>query len=273
MYRFDDYADSVRFIQKESGGFEPEAALVLGSGLGFLGDLISDPCILDYADIPNFKVSAAPGHKGRLVLGKLAGKKVAVMQGRVHCYEGHSPEEVAFPVRALNKLGAGSLIITNACGGINTAFDVGDIMLIRDHIALFGVSPLKGPNLGEFGVRFPDMSVAYTPALCEVARAAARELDCPIREGVYMYFPGPQYETPAEIRAARALGADTAGMSTVPEVIAARHAGMDILGFSLVCNMASGVLDVRLTEEDVLAAAAEARPRFSALVLKCLENM
>ncbi len=273
MYTIENYMESVSSIRERCGSFEPEVAMVLGSGLGFLGEIVKDPIIIDYKDIPHFKHSTAPGHSGKLVLGRLAGKNVAVMQGRVHSYEGHTPEEVVFPIRVLNKLGAESLIITNACGGINTGFNIGDIMLINDHIMLYGMSPLRGPNQAGFGVRFPDMSTTYTPELRKTAHTAADALGIVLRDGVYFYFPGPQYETPAEIRAARILGGDAAGMSTVPEVIAARHAGMQILGFSLVCNMAAGVLDVKLTEEDVLAAAAEARPKFSALVLKCLELM
>jgi purine-nucleoside phosphorylase len=219
------------------------------------------------------KTSTAPGHKGQFVFGTLSGKRVAAMQGRVHTYEGYSFEEVTFAVRVLKLLGAGTLIVTNACGAVNLDYHVGDIMVINDHIKLTGQCPLTGQNMPEFGVRFPDMSKTYTPALRDLAIKSAAALGQTLRDGVYMFFTGPQYETPAEIRAARVLGADTVGMSTVPEVIAARHAGMDILGFSLISNMAAGVLDQPLSEQEVLDAAAMCRDKFSALILKCLKEM
>ncbi len=267
------YQESAAAIQKKIGDFVPEVALVLGSGLGFLGDLCEDAIIVPYGDIPHFKVSTAPGHKGQFVFGTLSGKRVAVMQGRMHTYEGYTFEEVTYAVRVLRLLGSKTLIVTNACGGVNLDFSVGDIMLITDHIKLVAPSPLTGANLPEFGVRFPDMSKTYTPALQTLAHESAAALGQKIQQGVYMFFTGPHYETPAEIRAARVLGADTVGMSTVPEVIAARHAGMDILGFSLVSNMAAGVVDQPLSEEEVLEAAAACKDRFSALILKCLEGM
>jgi len=271
LYSFEDYQRSADVIRTRAGGFRPEVFLILGSGLGYLGDLCTNAVRIDYADIPGFAVSTAPGHSGRLVLGELAGRRVCIMQGRVHSYEGLSPEEIAFPVRVARLLGASAFIVTNAAGGVNAGFSAGDIMLIEDHIKLFGESPLRGVNLAEFGPRFNDMTHTYTKALREKALGVAARLGTSLRRGVYMYFPGPQYETPAEIRAARALGADAVGMSTVPEVIAARHCGMEILGFSLISNLAAGMLDQPLSEEEVLEAAAAAKERFSALILGCLE--
>ena len=219
------------------------------------------------------KVSTAPGHKGRFVFGTLGGKPVGVMQGRIHCYEGYTPEEVAFPVRVFRLLGATKLIVTNAAGCANAAWNAGDLMLIRDHIRLMGFSPLWGSNLEEFGPRFNDMTWVYSRRLGSIARAVAEENGITLREGVYMFFPGPQYETPAEVRAARILGADVCGMSTVPEATVAAHAGMETLGLSLCTNMAAGMLAKPLSGEEVIASADAAAPRFSKLVLGILERM
>ena len=247
--------------------------MILGSGLGDMADAVEGAVAVPYGDIPHFKASTAPGHKGRLVFGTLEGRQVAVMQGRMHHYEGYSYEEVSYAVRVLRLLGCGTLIVTNAAGCINLEWKAGELMLITDHIKFFLESPLRGENLPEFGVRFPDASHLYTPALQELARQTAKELDIPLREGVYMYFPGPQYETPAEIRAARVLGADAAGMSTAPEVITAGHCGMQVLGFTLLSNMAAGILDQPLSEQEVLDAAAACRDKFSRLVLACLNKL
>ena len=270
---FVQYQESADFIRARLGGFVPKVAMILGSGLGFLGDVVEDPIRVPYGEIPHFKVSTAPGHKGQLVFGTLEGQNVAVMQGRMHHYEGYSYEEVAYAVRVLRLLGCDTLIVTNAAGCINLEWKAGELMLITDHIKFFMESPLRGENLPEFGVRFPDASHLYTPALQELARQTARELDIPLREGVYMYFPGPQFETPAEVRMARILGADAVGMSTVPETIVAAHCGMQVLGFTLCTNMAAGVLDQPLSGEEVLEAAREAKPRFTALVKACLEQV
>ena len=272
-YTFAQYQESAQAIRARIGDFVPKVAMILGSGLGYLGDQVEQPIAVPYGDIPHFKVSTAPGHKGRLVFGTLEGRSVAVMQGRMHHYEGYSYEEVAYAVRVLRLLGCGTLIVTNAAGCINTAWKAGDLMLISDHIKFFMESPLRGPNLPEFGVRFPDASHLYTPALRTMAKETARALGIDLKEGVYMYFPGPQYETPAEIRAARILGGDAAGMSTAPEVIAAGHCGMQVLGFTLLSNMAAGILDQPLTEQEVLDAAEACRDKFSRLVLACLKNL
>jgi len=273
QYAFEQYRDSADYIRSRIGDFTPETAMILGSGLGYLGDEVRDAAAVSYGDIPNFKVSTAPGHKGRLVFGRLEGKNVAVMQGRVHHYEGYSYEEASYAVRVLRLLGAENLIVTNAAGCVNTAWAPGDLMLITDHIKFFMESPLRGANLQEFGPRFPDASGLYTPALRETARRAAAELGVGLREGVYMYFPGPQYETPAEVRAARILGADAVGMSTAPEVITAGHCGMRVLGFTLLANMAAGILDQPLSEQEVLDAGEKCREKFSRLVLACLRRM
>ena len=272
-YTFSDYQESERAIREKIGDFRPEVALVLGSGLGFLGDVVEDAVAVDYRDIPHFKVSTAPGHKGRMVLGTLRGKKVAVMQGRMHHYEGYDYKDVSYGVRVMRLLGADKLIVTNAAGCVREDWKAGDLMLITDHIKMFLESPLRGENLPEFGPRFPDASFLYTPALQELARKTAAELNIPIREGVYMYFPGPQYETPAEVRMARILGGDAVGMSTAPEVITAGPCGMEVLGFTLLTNMAAGILPRKLTEEEVLEAAEACKDKFSRLVLACLEKM
>ena len=272
-YTMEQYRESAEALRAVLGGFRPRVLLILGSGLGFLGDAVEEPVAVPYSAVPHMKRSTAPDHRGRFVFGRLAGQNVAVMQGRLHTYEGWSFADVSYPVRVLRLLGAEALVVTNAAGAVNTAFSAGDIMLITDHIKLFGVSPLCGENLEDFGPRFPDMSHVYTPALRDVARQTAQSLGLPLREGVYMYFPGPQYETPSEVRLARILGADAVGMSTVPEAIVAAHCGMDVLGFTLCTNMAAGVLDRPLSSDEVLAAAADAAPRFSALVKGCLSRL
>ena len=273
QYTYHQYQESADALRVRLAGFRPDVLLILGSGLGALGDEVEAPIVVSYGDVPHMKHSTAPDHKGQFVFGRLAGRNVAVMQGRLHTYEGWSFADVSYPVRVLRLLGAETLIVTNAAGAVNTGFSAGDIMLITDHIKLFGVSPLCGPNLDEFGPRFPDMSHVYTPALVEKARKAAENLDIRLRQGVYMYFPGPQYETPAEVRLARILGADAVGMSTVPEAITAAHCGMNVLGFTLCTNMAAGVLDQPLSGEEVIAAGQAAGPKFTALVKSCLEQV
>ena len=267
------YQESARVLEARLGGFRPRVLLILGSGLGFLGDAVESPVVVPYADVPHMRRSTAPDHKGQFVFGRLSGQNAAVMQGRLHTYEGWSMEEAAYPVRLARLLGAETLVVTNAAGAVNTAFTPGDIMLITDHIKLFAGSPLTGPSIEAFGPRFPDMSHVYTPALQDLARQSAGELGLTLRQGVYMYFPGPQFETPAEVRAARLLGADAVGMSTVPEAIAAAHCGMQVLGFTLCTNMAAGVLEQPLSGDEVIAAGQAAAPRFSALVKACLEKV
>ena len=272
-FTMDQYRESADFLRAQLKGFTPKIAMVLGSGLGGLGDEVEHPIFADYKDIPHFKASTAPGHKGRLVFGTLEGQNVAVMQGRMHHYEGYSYEEVTYAVRVLRLLGCEILIVTNAAGCVNTDWNAGDLMLITDQIKMFSESPLRGENLPEFGVRFPDASHLYTPRLQQLARETASERSIPLREGVYFYCYGPQYETPAEIRAARILGGDAVGMSTAPEVIAAGHCGMEVLGITLLSNMAAGILDQPLSEQEVLDAAEAAREKFTGLIRACLRKM
>ena len=272
-FTFAQYQESAQFLKHRLGNFQPKVAMVLGSGLGYLGDLVEHAIVVPYGEIPHFKHSTAPGHKGQLVFGTLAGQPVAVMQGRMHHYEGYSYEEVAYAVRVLRLLGCQTLFVTNAAGCVRTDWQAGDLMLITDQIKIFLESPLRGENLPEFGPRFPDSSYLYTPKLQALAKQQARALDIDLKTGVYMYFPGPQYETPAEIRMARILGADAVGMSTAPEVITAGHCGMDVLGITLVSNMAAGVLPQKLTEQEVLDAAEAAKEKFSGLLLACLAHL
>lgn len=272
-YTYRDYKESAEYIKARLGGFVPKVAMILGSGLGYLGDEVEDGIAVSYGDIPHFKASTAPGHKGRFVFGRLEGKAVAVMQGRMHHYEGYSYDEVSYAVRVLRLLGCETLIVTNAAGCVRTDWQAGDLMLITDHIKMFSESPLRGANIPEFGVRFPDASHLYTLRLLDLARQTASELGLTLREGVYFYCYGPQYETPAEVRAARILGGDAVGMSTAPEVIVAGHCGMEVLGFTLLSNMAAGILDHPLSEQEVLEAGETARDSFSQLIRACLRKL
>ena len=272
-YTFAQYQESAQALRDRLGAFRPRCLLILGSGLGSLGNEVEAPVAVSYADVPHMKRSTAPDHAGRFVFGRLAGQDVAVMQGRLHTYEGWSFEDVSYPVRVLRLLGAETLVVTNAAGCVNVDWHAGELMVIEDHIKLILDSPLCGPNLKEFGPRFPDSSYNYTPTLRKIAYKVADELKIPVRKGVYMYMPGPQYESPAEIRAARILGADAVGMSTVPEVIVARHCGMQVLGFTMLTNMAAGILDQPLTEEEVLIAAEAGKAQFSALIRGCLRRL
>ena len=273
FYSYQQYQESAKALEEKLQGFRPEALLILGSGLGALAEEVEAPIAVPYDQVPHMKHSTAPGHKGQFLFGRLAGRNVAVMQGRLHTYEGWSFADAGYPVRVLRLLGARSLVVTNAAGAVNTGFAAGDIMLITDHIKFFGVSPLCGPNVDEFGPRFPDVSHVYTPALRQKARETAGAQGLDLKEGVYMFFPGPQYETPAEVRAARLLGADAVGMSTVPEAITAAHCGMEVLVFTLCTNMAAGVLEQPLSGDEVIEAAEAAGPKFTALVKGCLERL
>ena len=240
----------------------PEIGLVLGSGLGPLADELEDAVHIPYGDIPHFRTSTAPDHAWRLVCGTLAGKRVLCMHGRLHGYEGWTPDEIAYPVYVMKALGVRALVLTNASGGINTSFSVGDFMLIEDHINMMGKSPLAGPNDNGLGTRFPDMTFAYAPELRENADAAAEECGVALRHGVYCGVNGPQFETPAEIRMFRALGADAVGMSTVFEVIAAAHCGLPVAAVAMITNMAAGVLMQPLSGAEVNEIAARRGPEF-----------
>lgn len=252
---------------------KPTVGLILGSGLGVLGDDIPGADAIPYEEIPGFPVSTVEGHAGRLVFGELGGKQVVIMQGRFHYYEGYSMDEVVFPVRVMKLLGVETLLVTNAAGGVNTGFRPGDLMLITDHIKLFTDSPLRGHNIEAFGPRFNDMSTAYTPALRRMAKEVAATAGIDVREGVYAHMPGPSFETPAEIRMLRTLGADAVGMSTVPEVITAVHASMEVLGISAISNMAAGILDQPLNHDEVIETGRMVRDKFVALVKAIVEAM
>jgi purine-nucleoside phosphorylase len=273
LFSHKEYAESADFIERRLNGFKPEFLLILGSGLGFLGYMAEDPIYINYREIPHFKASTAPGHAGRFVAGKLSGKNILVMQGRLHIYEGCQPEEVAFPIRVAHLLGARSMIITNACGGVNKDYSVGELILLNDIIKFSYPNPLIGPNIDEFGPRFKDMSHIFDASYLKLAKEIGSEQGLLLKEGVYFYMTGPQYETPAEIRAIRVLGGDVVGMSTAPECLAANHCGMRTLGISLVTNMAAGILDEPLTEEEVLSEAEKAKGYFSKLVLEFLRRV
>ena len=246
--------------------FEPKAAIVLGSGLGNYADHIRVVQELDYHEIEGFPVSTVPGHAGKFIFGYVQDVPVVCMKGRVHYYEGYPVSDVVLPVRLMKLMGAEILFLTNASGGINPAFHAGDFMLIKDHISLFAPNPLIGPNIEELGVRFPDMSHVYDPALQQILKDAAAECGIALQEGVYAQLTGPSFESPAEIRMLHTLGADAVGMSTVVEAIAANHMGMRICGISCVSNLAAGMTDHPLTHEEVQEAANVAAPKFTKLV-------
>ncbi len=264
--------ESVNYL-KEQIPFEPEVGMILGSGLGILAKEVENPVIIPYDKIPNFPVSTVEGHAGNLVIGMLEGKKIIIMQGRFHFYEGYSMDEVTHPVRVLKLLGIKTLIVTNAAGGVNEEFKAGDLMFIQDHINQMGTNPLMGKNYEEFGPRFPDMSHAYDPELIKLGKEVAKKLEIDTKEGVYIAVTGPSYETPAEIRAFRVLGANAVGMSTVPEVIVANHMGIRVLGISCITNMAAGVLPQPLVHSEVMETAERVKPIFISLVRGILKEV
>ncbi len=255
---------AAKAIEKACGG--ADIAVVLGSGLGDYAEALEDAGHIDYKDIPHFPVSTVPGHKGRWHTGTLHGRRVCMMQGRFHAYEGYDMKDVTLPVRVMQKLGVRTLIVTNAAGGVNLDFHAGDLMLITDFINLSGKNPLTGPNLDEFGPRFPDMSRAMDRDLQALAVETARRLEIPLQQGVYCWLNGPSFETPAEIRMARTLGADAVGMSTVPEILVARHGGMRVLGVSCITNMAAGILDQPLNHEEVMETGNRVKGTFRKLL-------
>ncbi len=265
-------AESVEFINQESK-VKPKIAIILGTGLGELAEDIEEKEIIPYSEIPNFPVSTVQSHSGNLVLGKLGNKEVVAMQGRFHYYEGYSLKEVTFPVRVMKKLGADIIIISNAAGGMNRFFKRGDLMLITDHINLFGDNPLIGPNDEELGPRFPDMSEAYNQKLIELAKKVALKEKIRLQEGVYAGLTGPTLETPAEYRFLINIGADAVGMSTVPEVIVANHMGMKVLGISCITDLAIDGVIVKTSVEEILKTAADAEPIMTKLVKKVIEKI
>lgn len=262
---FDRVEESAEFIRNKSK-VSPKIGLILGSGLGVLGDEIQNPIKIKYNEIPNFPVSTVEGHAGQLVIGNLEGKEVVAMQGRFHYYEGYSQQEITFPVRVMKALGVDTVVVTNAAGGANAEFNPGDLMVIKDHINLSGNNPLIGSNDERFGPRFPDMSTAYKPKYVDLVKDCAKELNMKIQEGVYAFFSGPTYETPSEVKMARILGADAVGMSTAPEVIVASHCGMDVVGISCITNMAAGILDQPLDHEEVIETTQKVKAEFLSLV-------
>ncbi len=269
LKRVENAADFI----KDQGVEDLEVGLILGSGLGKVAEMIENPLIISYTDIPDFPISTVAGHAGQFVYGTLNGKKVLAQQGRFHYYEGYSMQEITIPVRILKALGAHSVIITNAAGGVNKAFTPGDLMMITDQINYTGDNPLIGRNDDEVGPRFPDMSYAYDVDYQVLMRNIAKDLGIKIQEGVYMGYSGPTYETPAEIRMSRILGADAVGMSTVPEVIVAQHVGLRVAGISCITNMAAGVLDQPLNHQEVIEVSARVYDHFKQLVLEILKQM
>jgi len=253
--------------------FKPEVGIVLGSGLGEYAEKIENPIFIPYNDIPNFPVSTVSGHAGRFVLGSLFGKRIIAMQGRIHYYEGYGAEESAVPVRVMKMLGCTHLILTNAAGGVNTSFSPGDLMLISDHINFSGTNPLIGVNDDNIGPRFTDLSEVYDLQLREKLTAVASENGIQLKTGVYMMFSGPSYETPAEIRMARTLGADAVGMSTVLEAIAARHCGLQVLGISCITNLAAGIQKTPLNHHEVIETAERVKNKFSLVIDLILEKL
>ena len=279
MYGFrmttDDFTraeSAAQFITSQTS-VRPKIALVLGSGLGAFADALTDAVRISYAQIPSFPRSTAIGHAGQLVIGNSQGITVAAMQGRTHLYEGYSAKEVSFPIRVFARMGIKAVILTNAAGGINLKYSQGALVAIRDHINLQGQNPLVGPNDERFGPRFPDMTQAYSTAYREIAAAAAQKLGMTLHDGVYVALLGPSYETPAEIRYLRTIGADLVGMSTVAEVIAARHMGLKVLAISCVTNMAAGILDQPINHEEVLETGKRVQKQFEALLRAVLPRI
>ncbi len=277
FFTYEEYKQTADYIQSKTK-HQPAIGLILGSGLSHLAEEIEEADHLPFSDIPNFPVSGVMGHAGKLVIGKLNGKTVLVMQGRTHFYEGYSWQHVTLPVRAMQIMGLKTLIVTNAAGGVNLNFQVGDLMLIIDHINLAGFgghNPLRGPNLEQFGPRFPSMTQAYNRELLKLARLVAQELGLTLREGVYACLSGPTFETPAEIRYLKTIGADAMGMSTVPEVIVANHGGMKVLGISSITNIAihDSTSDLEPNHEEVLVAGKMVVPKLIALIKGVLAKL
>ena len=264
--------ETIRFIEGKINGLKPEIGIILGSGLGEFADEYCDIAI-PYSEIPGFIKSTVKGHKGRLVFADICGKKVVMMQGRNHFYEGHSMQEITYPVKVMKKLGVKTLILTNAAGAVNESYKPSDLMILKDHINCMGSNPLIGPNDDTLGERFPDMSEVYKKDLRELAERCARELSIDVKEGVYLANSGPCYETPSEIHMARMFGADAVGMSTVPEAIVANYCGMRVLGISCISNAASSHDGDRLSHAEVIETTNKAKSKFKSFILKIIENL
>lgn len=264
--------ESVDYI-KDKIKYDPEIAIILGSGLGELADEIKNKVIIKYSDIPNMPKSTVKGHKGQFVFGELFNKKVVAMQGRFHYYEGNKMEVLALPIYILKYIGVKNIIVTNAAGGVNTKLTPGDFMIINDHINFAFDNPLIGKNDEKLGTRFPDMSQPYNRELINICKNTAKKIGLKVKEGTYFMMSGPSYETPAEVRMIRELGGDAVGMSTVPEVIAANHCGLKVLGISCITNMASGVLDKPLTHSEVIETSERVKSNFSKLIKEIVKNI
>jgi len=279
MTSFDQVSEAAAFLKSRLGLLTPKIGIVLGSGLGAVADAIPNPTIVPYAEIPHFPQSTVEGHSGRIVAGLLAGTPVVIMQGRVHFYEGYSPQQVTFPMRVLGALGLRAVVLTNAAGGIKEGYRIGQLVALADHINLMGFNPLAGPNEPRFavqpgaGLRFFDMTEAYSKKLRSLARAAAEEEGFHLDEGVYLAVSGPSFETPAEIRAFRTLGATLVGMSTVPETIVARHMGIQVLGISCVTNLAAGLGATQLSHEEVFEAGRQVEHRLAGLLKRLVPQI
>ena len=266
--------DAASRVLERIGGLKPELGIVLGSGLGQLADSIENQIVIPYGTIPGFPVSTATGHKGNFIVGTLAGKTVIAMQGRIHYYEGYGMAKVVLPIRVMIELGIKYLFVSNAAGGINFSYHVGDLMIIKDHINLLP-NPLIGPNFDEIGPRFPDMTRPYDPSLIRLAQRIAKKIGFPLQKGVYVADTGPSYETPAEYKFYRIIGGDAVGMSTVPEVIVARHAGIPVFGISVITNEAHDdyAEDYENDGDDVVAAANQAADEMTTLITKMIESL
>lgn len=264
--------ETLDYINEYTDNFEPEIGIVLGSGLGDLADKYCDIAI-PYSNIPHFAKSTVQGHKGQLVFADINGRKVVMMQGRNHFYEGHSMSDITYPIKVMKKLGVKTLILTNAAGAVNKSFRPADLMVITDHINFMGTNPLIGRNDENFGVRFPDMSEVYSKNLIKIVDAAGRLLKLDLKHGVYMATTGPSYETPAEIKMARFMGADAIGMSTVPEAIVANYCGIEVIGISCISNYATGVSTKKLSHEEVIETTDKVKSKFKELVLLLLKNI
>ncbi|ERJ11701.1 purine-nucleoside phosphorylase [Haloplasma contractile] len=273
MHKIEAINQTKEFLQSKISGAKPTLGLILGSGLGELANEIQNAIVIPYSDIPNFASSEAVGHANELVIGDLNEKTVIAMKGRFHYYEGYSLDQVTFPVRVMKALGVEKLIITNSCGAVNESFEPGDLMLITDHLNLVSTNPLIGKNDDDLGPRFIDLSTVYNKDMRNLARDVANGQELTLREGVYTWWSGPAYETPAEIRMIRTLGGDAVGMSTVPEAIVATHAGIKVLGISCLTNMAAGILDQPLTHEEVIITAGNVRSKFISLVKGIIDSI
>lgn len=273
MFKFEKYVESANYIKEKIGKRNPKIAIILGSGLGVLSDDIEDKIVIKYNEIPNFPVSTVEGHAGELIIGKIGEKEIIAMNGRFHYYEGYDLKETTFPVRVFKLLGIEKLIITNAAGGVNVNFNAGDFMVINDYLSFFAESVLRGQNISEFGDRFPDVSETFDKKLSRKLKEVIKEKTGVAQEGVYAYMKGPTFETPAEIRALRLLGADAVGMSTVPEAVIAHHCGIKNVAVSCITNMAAGVLDEKLSYDDVKNTAERVKVQFKEIIKEYINKI